>query len=54
MTIANIGSSIPTGQLNYKAYKTEQPSYATIIKPEGTVGSVDVKKESVAGIPVFN
>lgn len=55
MTIANIGNQIPTGQLNFKAYKPEQPTYATHLKPEGTVNSaVDIKKEIVAGNPVFN
>ena len=54
MTIANIGSAIPVGRLNFQAYKQEQPSYPTIIKPEGTVDSVGINKESVAGNPVFN
>lgn len=53
MTIANIGSAIPVGMLNYKAYKQEQPVYPTMIKPEGTVNGVDIKKESVSGNPVF-
>ena len=54
MTIANIGSAIPVGMLNYKAYKQDQPVYPTMMKPEGTINGVDIKKESTTGNPVFS
>lgn len=51
---ANLGSVLELPGLNYAAYKPEQPTFATINQPSGGASIDYSKKETVAGVPVFN
>ena len=41
MLLENVGHAVPTAQLNFEAYKPEQPTFATVNQPSGATGQWD-------------